>query len=138
MVKVFFRHLKNVLSRQDNPETKVRCLVPARLVVPSFAMFSRLLWAPALLNQISLVSNFAFGKFYSISKKVCPHFPRKNSVFVFFKKRFYSQVFVEYFYKMIHNLGIKMFYQNHGIKIMEFYMTWSLPKLRIFLEKLST
>ena len=29
-------------------------------------------------------------------------------------KRFYPQVCVEYFYKTIHNLGIKMFYQNHG------------------------
>ena len=92
-------------------------------IMPSFKYPSRLLGAPTVLNQMRFVRNFGFGKFYSISKKVCPRFSKKASVLVLLhKKRFYSKFFVEYFYNNIHNWEIIMFYQNRDHNFVPCYL----------------
>ena len=54
---------------------------------PSFAMLPRLLRTSIVLNQKKFVENFIFGKFYSISKKLCPRFSKKASIMVLLKKK---------------------------------------------------
>ena len=102
-------------------------------------------------------SNVVFGKFYSISKRVCPLVFKKDSILVLLNKDFLkSQLFVEYFYKNIHNFGIKMFYRNSRHTFVLYYLicAWLKfhvsimrftrlrqveisPKLEVFLQKLS-
>ena len=88
------------------------CHVNSSRVVPSFAMFSRLLEAPSVLNQISSAGNFVLESFTQYLKKHHLDSPKTLPSWFYYKKRFYPQFFVEYFYKNIHNLGIKFFYQN--------------------------
>ena len=94
------------------------CHANCSRVVSSFAIPSGLR-APTALNQMGFVGNLIIGKFYSIY----PRLSKKASVLVLStkKKRFYPQFFIEYFYKNIHNLVIKMFYQNRG-HIFELYL----------------
>ena len=112
-------------------------------VVSSFPTPSRLLGAPTIINQISIVGNFVFGKFSSICKKDWPRFYKRASVLVLLEKeippRFSPRFFVQYFYKNIHNLRIKMFYQNSEHTFVLYYLIFALvniyatctPKLRI-------
>ena len=86
------------------------CHVNSSRVVPSFAMFSRLLEAPSVLNQISSAGNFVLESFTQYLKKHHLDSPKTLPSWFYYKKRFYPQFFVEYFYKNIHNLGIIIFY----------------------------
>ena len=80
-----------------------------------FTMPSRLLGAPTVLNQMSFIWNFVFVKFFSVSKKVYPRSSKKTFVFdLITEKKISPKFFVEYFYKNIHNMRIKMFYLNRG------------------------
>ena len=54
-------------------------------VVTTFAMISRFLGAPNVLNQRSFVGNFIFGKFYLIPQRVLKRFPKIASVLVLLK-----------------------------------------------------
>ena len=78
--------------------------------MPNFTIPSRLPGAPAVLNQMTFVKKYAFGNLDSKFKKVYPRFSKNASVLVLLKKKFYPQFFFEYFYKNIHNLGIKLLY----------------------------
>ena len=62
------------------------------------------------------------SNFYSTSKTFFRDSPRKLPFFGFIKKKFYPKLFVEYFYRNIHNLGIKLFYQNGGHSIVLYYL----------------
>ena len=73
------------------------------LIVPSFAMPSRLLGTPTVVNQMRFGGNYFFGeKFVSIIESVLAI--SKTASFLL----------LEYFYKYIHNLEMKMFFQNSG------------------------
>ena len=111
------------------------CYANCSRTVSNFAMPSRLLAAPTVLNQISLFAIF-----------------QKNFRFCFItKKDFPYKFFVEYFYKNICNLRMRISYQNCELlnfcvckiscqyhQYHEIYATWSSPKLKRFLQKLST
>ena len=62
------------------------------------------------------------SNFYSTSKTFFRDSPRKLPFSGFIKKKFYPKLFVEYFYRNIHNLGIKLFYQNGGHSIVLYYL----------------
>ena len=111
------------------------CVMLIVLELSNFAMPSRLLAAPTVLNQINVFAIF-----------------QKNFRFCFItKKDFPYKFFVEYFYKNICNLRMRISYQNCELlnfcvckiscqyhQYHEIYATWSSPKLKRFLQKLST
>lgn len=70
-------------------------------IVPSFAMPSRLLGTPTVLNQMR------FGGNYFLGEKIVNI---KESVFTISEKA--SFLLLEYFYKYIHNLEMKMFFSK--------------------------
>ena len=71
------------------------------LIVPSFAMPSRLLGTPTVVNQMRFGGNYFFGeKFVSIIESVLAI--SKTASFLL----------LEYFYKYIHNLEMKMFFSK--------------------------
>ena len=70
-------------------------------IVPSFAMPSRLLGTPTVLNQMR------FGGNYFLGEKIVNI---KESVFAISEKA--SFLLLEYFYKYIHNLEMKMFFSK--------------------------
>ena len=80
----------------------------------SFAMPSRLktLGTPTIQNQMSLTEISFLESFTQCRKKICPRFSNKSSVLVLLQRKILLTIFVEYLYKNIHNLGIKMFYEN--------------------------
>ena len=107
------------------------CHANCSRVVSSFPTPSRLLGAPTIINQMRFVGNFVFGKFYSISKKDWPRFYKRASVLVLLEKEISPQFFVQYFYKNIHNLGIKMFYQNSEHTFVLYYLIFALVKIHV-------
>ena len=123
-------------------------------IVSSFTTPLRLLGAPNVLNQMSFVWNFAFVNLFSISNKLRSRFSKKASVLVLLWKKDFPLVFCwvllqkyselenesvlskswTYFYFSISNFCVgKSSWQYH-----EIYLTWSLPKLRMFLQNLSS
>ena len=90
------------------------CHVNCPHIASKLAMPSRVLRVPTVLNQVKFIWNFVFVKLFTISKKVCARFSKNIFRFgsITKKERFSPILFVEYFYKDIHNLGIKIIYQN--------------------------
>lgn len=78
--------------------------------VSSIAMSSTLLGPPTAINQVRFSENLL--RFFSISKRICRLFSKKASVLILLQKKILPRFFVEFFYKSIHNLKIKMIYRN--------------------------
>lgn len=95
-------------------------------IVPSFAMPSRLLGTPTVLNQMRFGGNYFLGeKFVNI----------KESVFAISKKA--SFLLLEYFYKYIHNLEMKMFFQNSGNSFTLYYLIYAWLKFNVNIMRFS-
>ena len=94
--------------------------------MPSFAMPWRLLGTLTVLNQIRFVWNFVFVKFFSLSENVCHRFSKNAS-----EKWFPPHFFTEWFHNKIHNLRIKMFYQNHRHNFVLYYLIFVWVKFHV-------
>ena len=111
--------LINVLLRYYLPFVCDICHANCSIIVSSVAMPSIL----TVLNQMRFIWNFVFVRFFSISKKVCQRFSKEAPVLILLPKKSISpQFFVEYHWKNIYNLRLKMFYRNCGISFVLYYL----------------
>ena len=92
--------------------------------VTSFAMPSRLLGAPTVLNRIRLVWNFVFAKFFSISKKITLRSSKtKPFVLVILQKNpktifltNFCLVLLQIYSLLMNNIQDRSSYQRYSVK----------------------
>ena len=101
------------------------CHANGSQTVTSFAMPSRILGAPTVLNRMRLVWNFVFAKFFSISKKLTPQSSKtKPFVLVILQKKIKKTIFLtnfcwvllQIFSLIMNNIQDRSSYQRYSVK----------------------